>query len=200
MMITPKEPEKMAMPQRIAKLTGRETIRGIPMRGICDMILRHGGQSELKRLCGEAGIVDIDFNPLKNYPLKQFLTLEHATAQFLAPVLGGFDNAVYQLGAAAVSPFFDTVAGQTMRLLARHEPHRLLSAVPNGYSLLLSAGRFEYFKTAQSEGTFYFSDDVLGPVHNSGVFDTGLKAVCDIRAKISLEQRGPLDYRFFLSW
>ena len=113
---------------------------------------------------------------------------------------GSFDEAVFKIGAAAVQLFFDSVAGKTMKLLAGKEPHRLLSAVPNGYSVLVNFGEREYQKSGDHAGVFTFRHELLGAVHTAGIFDAALRAVYGVDPTIALDSSSPVDFKFRISW
>lgn len=200
MKFTPRMSEREALPKRIERLQGTETIRGVPGQGVASTLLQHCGAEQVMAALREADINETSFNPLKNYPLRAFLSFENAAATRLVGPLGGFDQAIFQLGAAAVDPFFDSVAGRTMKILSGHEPHRMLAAVPSGYQLLMNVGKHEYIKKDARYGIFCFSGDPLGPVHNSGIFDQALKRVYDINASFELESIDIMEFRLHIRW
>ena len=192
--------EEDAIGRRTSASGESDTIRGTPLQSICTVLARHLGREIADRTCVEAGLGETSFNVLRKYPLRSFLQLEAAAARRLAPIFGGFDQAVFVLGSAAVSLFFDSVAGRTMKILAGDEPHRMLGAVPNSYGMLVSFGRREYTRTGERTGTFAFGRELLGPVHSSGIFDAAFKSLYDLDVDIRLEQRSPVDFTFFLRW
>ncbi len=200
MKFTPTVPEVDALPERLKLLSGAETIRGTPFQAVYNTLVRHRGEIVATEAAREAEIHELRFNPLKNYPLRNFLRFEYSAARRLAPGLNGFDEAIFQLGAAAVEPFFNSVAGRTMKILSGHEPHRLFSAVPSGYQLLLNGGKHAYEKNDLTCGTFSFFGDTLGPVHNSGIFDAALRQIYGVRAEFALEQSALTDFKFRMTW
>lgn len=193
-------PEQQAIERRLAMVTDDLTIRGTPVEATARLVREVAGVDVLMMVAKEAGFKAASFNMLQKYPLKQFLQFERKAAEHLAAVAGGYDAAIFKIGASAVHLFFDSVAGKTMKLLAGREPHRLLSAVPNGYSVLVNFGERSYEKTGERSGLFSFHYELLGPVHTAGIFDAALRAVYGIEPTIALEPTSNIDFRFRLSW
>ena len=193
-------PEKQSIERRLAMVTDDLTIRGTPAEAMCRLIREVAGEDVATTVAQEAGFKSASFNMLQKYSLKQFLEFERAAADHIAGAVGGFDEAIFKIGAAAVHLFFDSVAGKTMKLLAGREPHRLLSAVPNGYSVLVNFGTRQYQKTGDHAGLFTFQHELLGPVHTAGIFDAALRAVYGVEPTIALEASTPVDFKFRISW
>lgn len=201
MKFIPQVSEQQALATRIGMLAGEETIRGTPVEGMSRLLQSLCGPDALTAAAKEGGFTITSFNMLQKYPLRQVMLMERSAATQMSRVLsGGFDEAVFQMGAAAVQLFFDSVAGKTMKLLAGKEPHRLLSAVPNGYSVLVNFGQREYIKTGERSGTFKFHGELLGPVHTAGIFDAALRSVYEVDPKITLEAGSLTDFTFKMSW
>jgi uncharacterized protein (TIGR02265 family) len=192
--------EEQAIERRLAMATDDLTIRGTPVEALSRLIREVAGDEMATTVAKEAGFAGASFNMLQKYSLKQFLRFERAAAQHVAGITGGFDEAVFKIGAAAVHLFFDSVAGKTMKLLAGREPHRLLAAVPNGYSVLVNFGEREYQKTGEHSGVFTFRRELLGPVHTAGIFDAALRAVYSVEPTIALEPSTNVDFKFRISW
>jgi uncharacterized protein (TIGR02265 family) len=200
MKVKPTSAESVALPQRLALLTGQETIRGTPFQAMYSLVETTGGPEVLQAACAAAGISPGSFNVMRKYSLKEFLLFEETAAARMAERLGSFDEAVFHFGAAAVDLFFDSVAGRTMKILAGKEPHRLLGATANGYSVLVNFGKREYQKRGERAGVFTFADELLGPVHSAGIFDAAVRNVYNMDVEIQLEQAGPTNFTFLLSW
>ena len=193
-------PEKQAIERRLALVTDDLTIRGTPVEAMSRLVREAVGDEVATEVAKEAGFKTASFNMLQKYSLKQFLQFERAAAEHIAVITGGFDEAIFKIGAAAVHLFFDSVAGKTMKLLAGREPHRLLSAVPNGYSVLVNFGEREYQKSGDHAGVFTFRRELLGPVHTAGIFDAALRAVYAVDPTIVLDSSSPVDFKFRISW
>jgi uncharacterized protein (TIGR02265 family) len=193
-------PEQQAIETRLGMLKGDETIRGTPAEAMSRLLRESHGKDAAVAAAKQAGFQDAAFNMLQKYPLKEFLLFEQSAAAKMAVMSGSFDEAVFKIGAAAVHLFFDSVAGKTMKLLAGKEPHRLLSAVPNGYSVLVNFGERSYLKTGERSGTFTFRHELLGAVHTAGIFDAALRSVYHVDPKIALESSSIVDFRFKISW
>lgn len=200
MKFTPRVSERDALPKRIERLQGTESIRGTPCQGVASTLLQYCGAEAVVAALAEADLRETSFNPLKNYSLRSFLRFEFIAAMKLSGPLGGVDQAIFHMGAAAVDPFFDSVAGRTMKILSGHEPHRMLAAAPSGYQLLMNVGKHEYIKKDARYGIFSFSGDPLGPVHNSGIFDAALRRVYEINTSIELESIDIMEFKLHIRW
>jgi len=193
-------PEKQALEARLAMVSPEHTIRGTPVEAMSRLLREACGHETATAVAKEAGFKSASFNMLQKYPLDQFLKFERLAAERIAHVTGSFDESIFKIGASAVHLFFDSVAGKTMKLLAGREPHRLLSAVPNGYSVLVNFGERDYVKTGERSGLFSFKHELLGPVHTAGIFDAALRAVYGVEPTIALESAALLDFKFRISW
>jgi uncharacterized protein (TIGR02265 family) len=200
MKIRPLVPESEAIPQRLAALTTDETIRGIIFQSVERALSSAFGASAVSETMAAAGLAGHRFDAMSKFPLKDFLVLQQHAAKRLAPAVGGFDEAVARIGATAVETFFDSIAGKTMALLAGKDPTRLLTAVPNGYGLLVSYGRRTWRQVNANSGVFTFEEEYLGPVHNFGTFDTALRLVHGVDARFELDSHGPMSFAFRISW
>lgn len=200
MNFAPPVSETVAMERRLAMVSDEMTIRGTPVEAMSRLLRESLGESTATTAAKDAGFTGASFNMLQKYSLKQFLQFERAAAEQLSSIAGGYDEAVFKIGAAAVHLFFDSVAGKTMKLLAGREPHRLLSAVPNGYSVLVNFGERQYQKTGEHSGVFTFRHELLGAVHTAGIFDAALRAVYGVEPTIALEATTLVDFKFRMSW
>ncbi len=185
--------------QRIERLQGPETIRGIVFHAVETAVSEALGANEIDAV-KRAAKVSERFDSMSKYPMSEFLRFEQEAASRMAPAVGDFEDAIYRIGAASVSNFFDSLAGKTMALLAGGNPSRLLSAVPNGYKLLTNYGQRSWRQTSPATGTFTFQGEFLGPVHSLGTFETALRMIGATRARVRVEQRGLLDFTLHLEW
>jgi uncharacterized protein (TIGR02265 family) len=193
-------PERDRLRERIKLLSGEETIRGTPFQAMHDLVARLGGSEDVDACRAAAQVAESSFNIMKKYSLRSFLLFEQAAAERLAIKLGGFEQAVFRLGAAAVDVFFDSVAGRTMKLLAGREPHRLLGSVSNGYSVLVNFGSRDYLRQSDRSGIFSFRGELLGAVHTAGIFDQALRTVYEVTPQIDVVDAELVDFKFKLSW
>lgn len=200
MKIRPAMPESEALVARRARLRPEHVIRGIVFQAIERTVAETLGPPAVAGVKRSARVTQPRYEAMVKYPMLEFMNLQEAAAHALAPRVGGFDEAIARIGAAAVDSFFESMAGKTMALLAGRDPSRLLSAVPNGYGLLVSFGRREWKQTSPTSGTFTFQDEFLGPVHTYGTFDTALRMANQVDARFELRSSSPVDFELHLSW
>ncbi len=194
------QPEREAIDARIAMLSGNETIRGTPLDGLAHAARSGLSDGTFEELCKRSGFDSPKFNPLLKYKLAQFLTLERDVAASLSRSGISFEQAVHRIGGSAIDVFFDSVAGRTMRALAQDEPHRLLSAVANGYGLLVNFGQRSYLRTGERTADFVFSREYLGAYHTAGIFEFAFDRVYGTQLRIVLEPSSLVDFKFKLAW
>lgn len=200
MKIRPAIPETEGLSARRARVRPEHVIRGIVFHAIERTVATTLGLDAVAPVKRSAQVSQPRYDSMIKYPMLDFLNFQEAAADALAPHVGGFDEAIARIGAAAVDSFFESIAGKTMALLAGRDPSRLLSAVPNGYGLLVSFGRREWKQTSPSTGIFSFHEEFLGPVHTYGTFDAALRKANQIDARFDLRASSPLDFEFHLSW
>jgi uncharacterized protein (TIGR02265 family) len=193
-------PEAEALPQRKAMVRHQDTMRGVVFQAIERELTRAAGPGAVAEVRTKAGLRHTHFDAMSKFPLMDFITYQEAAAEKLAPLVGGYDEAVWKMGGAAAEAFFDSIAGRTMALLAGRDPTQLLNAVPAGYTLLVSYGRRSWRQTKANEGHFSFEDEYLGPIHNLGTFDSALRVVHGVDPTFELEQQSPLNFTFVVRW
>lgn len=194
------QPERDAIDARIAMLSGNETIRGTPLEGLAVAARASMSESTFDDLRQRAGFESSRFNPLLKYKLSQFLTLERDVAVAMSRSGLTFEKAIHRLGGSAIDVFFDSVAGRTMRVLAEGEPHRLLSAVANGYGVLVNFGERSYRRTGERSADFVFAHEYLGAYHTAGIFEFAFDRIYKIPLRIEFVPRTLVDFTFKLSW
>lgn len=194
------QPERDAIDARIAMLSGTETIRGTPLEGLAHAARTMLSDATFEDLRIRAGFDSSKFNPLLKYKLSQFLTLERDVALAMSRSGLTFETAVHRIGGAAIDIFFNSVAGRTMKVLAEGEPHRLLSAVANGYGVLVNFGHRTYQRTGERSAEFMFTQEYLGPYHTAGIFEFAFDRIYKTPLRIELVQRSLVDFTFKLSW
>ena len=193
-------PEEEALQKRV-ELSGDDSfVRGMFFVNTLEMLRRLTNEKTAEEVRSQSALAHEDCSAMRKYAMRHFLELEALAAQRLTDMLGGFDEGVAAMGAGTVEIFFDSVAGRTMKLLAGRDPHRMMSAAPNGYMLAVSDNAVrEYQKTGERSGVFTFQRDCLGPCHNLGVFHAAITA-CEVTPHIRLEQSSLVDFRFLVSW
>jgi uncharacterized protein (TIGR02265 family) len=192
--------ERESIDNRLAMLSGSETIRGTPLGGLAHAARVYLADDAFETLCKQAGFESARFSPLLKYKLSQFLVLERDTALAMSRSGLSFEKAIHRIGGAAIDVFFDSVAGRTMRILAEGEPHRLLGAVANGYGLLVNFGNRTYRRTGERSCDFVFSKEYLGAVHTAGIFESSFERVYGLPLKIDLHAVSAVDFTFHLAW
>ncbi len=134
-------------------------------------------------------------------PLKHFNAVRLGALPYLVGDSGSEAEALAAIGSEAVDAFFDSVAGRTMRLLSGSDPHRLMSAAPQAYELVVfDNGKRSYEKTSHHTGTFRFDGDWIGPCHHYGVFRAAIRQTCGVEVEIDIEQESVSNFSLHVSW
>ena len=194
-------PEKQALKLREPEISAEHTVRGMFMTSTLECIRRVKGDEAMVKAAADAGFAGVSWGIMKKIPLAEFNHLRGVVAQALLPEVATIEEAISLIGGTAVDIFFESVAGRTMKLLAGKDPHRLMSAAPNGYVLAVEDGAHRtYEKVGESAGLFTFVGDRLGPCHQFGVFSTAIKTVCGVTIDVQVGQNKLLDFEFRASW
>ena len=200
MKVRPQTDERAGFDERLrlAPVTG--SVRGLPFEGVMRVLRQHLNDAHITDLLTQTELGVTTIKRMNKYPLKQFIAFEREAAERVASDTFPFEEAVFTMGAAAIDLFFESIAGRTMKMLAGDEPHRLLSNVPNGYDVLVSFGERSYEKVNATSGIFRFGDEYLGPLHTTGVFDAGLRAVFNVDAQFDLVQSSASTFTLEIAW
>lgn len=194
-------PERDQLAQRSAHIKDAHAMRGMFFTSALELVRRSLGEAAVAEVAKQAGHPDAKFGAMRKLPLRDFNVLRTVVAEHLSPSLGSVEAAVARVASSNVEIFFESVAGKTMSLLAGKDPHRLMGAAPNGYGLAVDdEGKRGYEKTGETSGTFWFTNDALGPCHHLGTFQAAITAVCQIEPKIRIEQTSLLDFKLHVSW
>lgn len=194
-------PEIEARRMRLERTTDANTMRGMFFASTFELVKRLIDQSAADEVRRTAALAESEYSQLKKYPLADFIKLQTVAAQRIQHITGSFEEGVAKVAAGAVEIFFESVAGRTMKLLAGKEPHRLMSAAPNGYALAVSDGATrDYKKTGERSGEFVFENDLLGPCHQMGTFEYAIREACGIQIEAKVEQTEAWNFKFIVSW
>jgi uncharacterized protein (TIGR02265 family) len=194
-------PEREALEARAVAYQDKHTIRGMFFTSTLECLRRDVGQDAATEAAKEAGIDPDTIGAMKKLPIREFNALRASVAKRLLIKHPSYEAAAVRIGEACVEIFFESVAGRTMMLLAGKNPHRLLTAAPNGYTLAIDdEGKRAYTKTGETSGKFVFEHDLLGPCHEIGTFACAIRMVCGIELKVEVDQKTLLDFDLKLSW
>lgn len=193
--------EKTAYGQRLALIKPEHTIRGMLLSSIFDCLKKEMGSTVANNALKDSGLTAASFSPMKKIPLVDFERARLVIATRLEGKLGSFEAASCRMGAYCLESFFDSVTGKTMMLLSGKDPHRLMGAAPNGYSLAIDdGGSRRYTKTGERSGEFTFENDMLGVCHEVGTFTAAIKIVCGIDIVVKIEQHSLTDFNVNIKW
>jgi uncharacterized protein (TIGR02265 family) len=194
-------PEREQLSRRVEHIKDAHQMRGMFFTSTLELVRRMRGEGAVDAVVKEAGFPDGKFGAMRKYPLRDFNTLRTVTATTLERELGSIEAGVARVASANVEIFFESVAGKTMMLLAGKDPHRLMGAAPNGYGLAVDdEGKRGYDKVGEKKGTFWFTNDALGPCHHTGTFEAAITAVCQVKPVIVVEQTALLDFKLHVTW
>ncbi len=191
-------PASDQLQQRIAEGGDTAIIRGMFVTTAIDMVKERSGE-EAAEVVGRA----LRRKPrmMAKAPLKEFNALRLAALPHLVGLNGSEGEALASIGTQAVDAFFDSVAGRTMKLLSGADPHRLMSAAPQAYELVIfDGGHRTYEKTGPCSATFRFKGDWIGPCHHYGVFKAAIRQTCGVEVEIDIEQQALTDFELHVHW
>jgi|GEM_PF-2411248 len=184
---------------RVAQGPDDAHIRGMFLTTALEMVEQHAGVGERRQLVER--LLQEEPRMMTKSQLGDFNRIRLEALPLW--VAGNLDEAkaLASVGQVAVDTFFESVAGRTMKLLAGSDPHRLMTAAPPAYELVVSdGGKRSYTKTSPTSGSFQFSGDWIGPCHHYGVFSASIRQTCGLEVDIDVEQTTLTDFVLHVRW
>lgn len=191
-------PASAQLELRIAEGDETAIIRGMFVTTTLDMVKERAGEEAAEEA---AKVLRKTPRMMAKASLREFNELRLTALPHLLGLNGSEGEALASIGTQAVDAFFDSVAGRTMKLLSGSDPHRLMSAAPQAYELVIfDGGHRTYEKTGPCSATFRFKGDWIGPCHHYGVFKAAIRQTCGVEVEIDIEQETLTDFELHVHW
>jgi uncharacterized protein (TIGR02265 family) len=184
--------------ERLALATPDKTCRGMFLKGVLQVVGSYGDEDVVQR-CLEAGgqkrITDFS-----NYPMSARLRMTWVAAEFMAPRVGGFDEALRLLGRQATADFMASLAGRTILALTARDVVKMVNSLPTAFGASINYGKYTVEWTGPKSGRFFLDGDLMPEPTNSGIMDAVLAAGNVKGAKVRGRQLALTQCEHLFSW
>ncbi|WP_164019128.1 TIGR02265 family protein [Pyxidicoccus trucidator] len=184
---------------RLALVEPTEGIRGMLFAAVLDTVRFLGDEQAVSRII-EGGDVqkDLDLNEL--YPVPPFMRLFFAATRLLAPQLGGFEEAMRQLGVQGTLAFINSMFGAEVRQQVGGEPKQLVEMLPEAYRMAINFGELQVEWTGPRAGRIHMRRIFTPVAYNEGMLEGALQAVGAQDIQVRGWQTSLLDSEYTLAW
>lgn len=194
----PTEESDPELRERLALLTPADTVRGLFLNGVLEVV-RKLGSDDLVRQCLEAS-GEQRFVEFFTYSSAVHLRVIYRAARLLGERYGGFDKALWQMGHEGAVGYFSSALGKTLLLLGRGDPRKLVSALPQAFSLSSAALQSTLEWTGPKSALFLLKRDIIPTAYTEGVLHGLLEQAVVKRFHVSSRKPSPLSGEYSLSW
>ncbi|MCY1074406.1 TIGR02265 family protein [Archangium lansingense] len=184
--------------QRLSLAPPRDMARGFIFTTTLNAVRNEAGEAVLKR-CTEAAEGET-FIPFFNYPIRSLLRLFYTAAWELGARHGGFERAMWHLGARSAPEFLQSVVGKTLLSLAGANVKRLVDGIPVAYPTIYSHGSCLLSWTEENSGQLRLHGNLLpAPFIEGAVFHV-LRALHPSALFVQVRRTAPMENVLTLSW
>ncbi|MBZ4413336.1 TIGR02265 family protein [Myxococcus sp. XM-1-1-1] len=184
---------------RLALVQPSEHIRGMHFAAVLDTVRFLGGEQAVKRIV-DAGDMPADLDPTELYPVPPFMRLFFAAAHLLAPQLGGFEEAMRQIGVQGTLAFVHSMFGSEVRQQVGGDPKQLVNMLPEAYRMAIDFGELVVEWTSARAGRIHMRRIFTPVAYNEGMLEGALQAVGAQDIQVRGRQTSLLDSEYTLSW
>lgn len=162
--------------ERIAATRPGDSIRGLFFNVVLQVAQERGGREGYgKVLPAHRGG---GYSEVRSYPAAEYLTLLYDVVALSGGLNPDEVSATFHAcGAACVSRFANGAGQIVFGILAKADPHRLLSHAGSAYSTTLNYGVRTYEKLGEKEGRLSYVGDMLPPAYHQGIVEESMRAV-----------------------
>jgi uncharacterized protein (TIGR02265 family) len=189
---------KQELERRLALATPSDTVRGLFFNSMLKLVRTLGDQSAMERCLEASGEQRIfDFF---NYPISALLRVTYTAGQELSPQYGGFDEALRQMGHHAMTDFFGSLMGRTLKHMAGQDVRTLVSSIQNIYRMTMSYGERRVVWEGPRKGRLILQRNFIPFPYHEGGLRTTLAVMGSRNVRLVGRQTGPLDSEYEFSW
>jgi uncharacterized protein (TIGR02265 family) len=147
--------------QRLSLVPPGDTARGFIFTTTLRAVLDDAEESVMQRCitAAEGG----SFIPFFNYPLGSLLRLFYTAAWEMSGKRGGFERAMWHLGASSAPDFLQTTVGRALRTLSGANVRRLVAGIPMAYPTIYGHGACALTWTGAKNGQIRLQGNLLPP-------------------------------------
>lgn len=183
--------------RRLALVEPGDMARGLFFNGVLEAVREVGGVELVRRCLAETG--QARFIDFFLYPMAPFLRLSYRAAQLMAERQGDFPQAMQLLGRRAVANFWDSAAGQVLRMEAR-DVRRGLSYLATSYRASLSHSECVVAWTGERSARVVLRRHLMPAAYHEGLLRELVERMGGRELALRARQVELLGSEFELSW
>jgi uncharacterized protein (TIGR02265 family) len=160
--------------QRLSLVPPGDTARGFLFSTTLRVVRDEAGESVMERCitAAEGG----SFIPFYNYPVRTLVRLFYTAAWELSGKRGGFERAMWHLGARSAPDFLQSTVGKALLSLSSTNVKRLVDGIPVAYPTIYGHGSCALSWTGPKSGQLLLLGNLLPPPFIEGAVFQVLQA------------------------
>ncbi|PTL83170.1 TIGR02265 family protein [Vitiosangium sp. GDMCC 1.1324] len=184
--------------QRLNLVPSRDMARGFVFITTLNAVRSEAGEAVLKRCAtaAEGG----SFIPFFNYPIRSLLRLFYTAAWELSGKYGGFERAMWHLGARSAPDFMKSAVGKMLMALSGTNVKQLISGIPVAYPTVYDHGSCTLVWTGTTSGQLHLHGNLLPPPFIEGAVVHVLQAVHPQGLFVQVRRVAPTKNVLTVSW
>lgn len=140
------------------------------------------------------------FIPFFNYPMRSLLRLFYTAAWELGGKRGGFERAMWHLGARSAPDFLQSTVGRALLTMSGTNVRRLVEGIPMAYPTIYGHGTCELSWTGPKRGQFLLQGNLLPPPFIEGAVFQVLRATRVSGLFAQARRVAPTENMLTVSW
>jgi uncharacterized protein (TIGR02265 family) len=184
--------------QRLSLVPPGDRVRGFVFTTTLDTVRKEADEAVLKHCikAAEGG----SFVPFFNYPMHSLLRLFYAAAWGLSDKHGGFENAMWHLGASSAPDFLRSAVGRMLVAMSGMDVKRLIAGIPVAYPTIYDHGSCTVSWTGARSGQLHLQGNLMPPPFIEGAVFHVLQIVQASGLIVQVRRVAPRDNVLTVSW
>lgn len=184
--------------QRLSLVPPDDMARGFVFTTALDAVRGEAAADVLKRCLEAAG--QGPFIPFFNYPIHSLLRLLYTGAWELSERHGGFERAMWHLGARSAPDFLSSAVGKMLLTMAGMDVKRLIGGIPVAYPTIYGHGSCTLIWTGARSGQLHLQGNLLpAPFIEGAVFHV-IQAIHSAGHSVHVQRVAPQENLLTISW
>jgi uncharacterized protein (TIGR02265 family) len=172
--------------------------RGFVFSTILKVVRNEAEEAALKR-CLEAAN-EASFIPFFNYPMRSLLRLFYAAAWELSDKHGGFEKAMWYLGASSVPEFLQSAVGRLLLAMSGMNVRRLVERIPVAYPTIYEHGGCTLSWVGDKRAQLHLQGNLFPPPFIEGAVLHVLQAIKPAGVTVQVRRMAPRENMLTVSW
>ncbi len=184
--------------QRLSLIPSGDMARGFVFTTTLEVVRSEADETVLKR-CVEAAGQGL-FLAFFNYPMSALLRLLYTGAWELSGKYGGFEKAMWHLGASSAPGFLRSTVGRMLLAMSGMDVRRLVEGIPVAYPAIYDHGTCTLSWTGERSGRLHLQGNLLPPPFIEGAVLRVCQAVHTSSVTVQVRRVAPRENVLTISW